>query len=83
MVLLDPRLKVKSRAKMGLKEFTRTEIRSHIMGIPVTITEEVIGKSCRRKVEGEFQWTLNKKDKHLDTSGETNFIQRQEGWKVR
>jgi len=48
MVLLNPDLKGKSRAKMGLKEFTRTEIRSSIMGIQVTITEEVIGIACRR-----------------------------------
>jgi len=39
---------------MGLKEFTKTEIRSCIMGIQVTITEEVIGRACRRSVEGSF-----------------------------
>jgi len=61
MVLLDPSLKGKSRAEMGLKEFTRTEIRSNIMGIPVTITEEVIGRACIRDVEGAFQWNLNSK----------------------
>jgi hypothetical protein len=61
MVLLNPDLKGKSRAEMGLKEFTRTEIGSSIMGIPITITEEVIGKACRRKIEGAFQWSLNKK----------------------
>jgi len=31
------------------------------MGIPVTITEEVIGRACRRSVEGAFQWNPNKK----------------------
>jgi len=31
------------------------------MGIPVTITEEVIGRVCRRSVEGAFQWNPNKK----------------------
>jgi len=46
---------------MGLKPFTRTNIRSNIMGIPVTITEEVIGKACIRDVDGAFQWNLNKK----------------------
>jgi len=46
---------------MGLKEFTRTEIRSNIMGIPITITEEVIGSAARRDFEGSFQWNLNKK----------------------
>jgi SNF family Na+-dependent transporter len=46
---------------MGLKEFTRTKIRSNVMGIPVTIIEEVIGKACRRQVARAFQWNLNKK----------------------
>jgi len=57
--LLDPSLKGKTRAEMGLKEFTRTEIHSNLMGIPITINEEVIGRACRRKVEGSFQWNLN------------------------
>jgi len=61
MVLLNPNLKGKSRAEMRLKEFKRTEIRSNVVGIPVTITEEVIGRACRRSVEGAFQWNLNKK----------------------
>ena len=60
MVLINPSLEGKTREEMGLKEFTRTEIRSNIMGIPVTITEEVIGRACRRNVEGIFQWNLNK-----------------------
>ena len=55
MVLLNPDMKGKSRAEMGLKEFKRTEIRSNVVGIPVTITEEVIGRACRRSVEGAFQ----------------------------
>ena len=61
MVLLNPNLKGKSRAEIGLKEFKRTEICSSIMGILVTISEEVIGRACRREVEGAFQWSLNKK----------------------
>jgi len=61
MILLHPELKGKSRAEMGLKKFKRVEIRSNVMGIPITITKEVIGKSCRRNVEGAFQWNLNKK----------------------
>ena len=60
-VLIDPSLEGKTRAEMGLKEFTRTEIRSNIMGIHVTIIEEVIGKACRKDVDGAFQWNLNKK----------------------
>ena len=55
LVLLDPSLKEKSRPEMSLKEFTRTEIRSNVMGIPVTITEEVIERACKRSVEGCFQ----------------------------
>jgi len=31
------------------------------MGIPVTITEEVIARAYTRKVEGAFQCNLNKK----------------------
>jgi len=53
-VLIDPSLQGKTTVEMGLKEFTRTEIRSIIMGIPVTINEEVIGKACRRDVDGAF-----------------------------
>jgi len=60
MVLIDPGMKGKTRAEMGLKEFTITEIRSNIMRIPVTITEEIIGRACRREVEGAFQWNLNR-----------------------
>jgi len=56
----DPSLKGKSREEMGLKEFTGTEIRSNVMGIPITITEEIIGKVARRTVDGKFQWNLNK-----------------------
>jgi len=61
MILVHVELKGKSRAEMGLKKFKRVEIRSNVMGIPITITEEVIGKACRRNVEGAFQWNLNKK----------------------
>jgi len=50
LVLLDHSLKGKARAEMGLKEFTRTKIRSNVIGIPVIIIEEVIGRACRRSV---------------------------------
>jgi hypothetical protein len=36
-VIIDPSLEGKTREKLGLKPFTCTEIRSSIMGIPVTI----------------------------------------------
>ena len=44
-VWLDPSLKRKTRSEMGLKEFTRMEIRSNLMGIPITINEEIIGRA--------------------------------------
>jgi len=48
-------------AEKGLEKFKRVEILSNVMGIPITITKEVIGKACRRNVEGTFQRNLNKK----------------------
>jgi len=60
-ILEDPRLEDKSKEEMGLKEFKRTEICSNVKGIPITITEEVIGRATRCEVEGKFQWDLNKK----------------------
>ena len=58
LVLLDPCPGDKPRAEMGLNEFTRYDVRSSIMGIPLTITEEVIGRAYRRNVEGAFHWDL-------------------------
>jgi len=55
MILIDPSLEGKTREVLGLKKFIRTEIRSNIMGIPITITEEVIARACRRNAEGAFQ----------------------------
>jgi len=46
---------------MGLQEFTTTETRSTVMGIPLTITEVIIGRATRRDDDGKFQWNLNKK----------------------
>jgi len=60
MVLIDPSLERKTRKELGLKEFTITEIRSNIMGILVTITEEVTSRACRRDAEGAFQRDLKK-----------------------
>ena len=39
---------------MGLESFRQTEIRSSMMGIPITITEEVIAKACRVTATGRF-----------------------------
>jgi hypothetical protein len=60
-VLIDPSLEGKTREEMGLKPFTRTEIRTNIMGIPVTINKEIMGRACKRNVEGSFQENLNSK----------------------
>lgn len=54
-VLIDPSLEGKTREEMGLKEFTKTEIRSTVMGIHITFTEEIIGRATRRDVDGKFQ----------------------------
>ena len=58
-VLIDPSLEGKTREEMGLKEFTGIEIRLNLLGIPITIAEEVIGRATRCDVEGKFQWDLN------------------------
>ena len=58
-VLIDPTLEGKTRDQLGLKPFTCTEIRSSIMGIPITITEEVIARAIRRTAEGSFEEGLN------------------------
>jgi len=41
-VIKDPSLRGKTRKEMGLESFRQMEIRSSVMGIPITITEEVI-----------------------------------------
>jgi len=48
----DKSLEGKTREDMVLQEFTGTEILSNVMGIPITITEEIIGKAARRTNEG-------------------------------
>ena len=58
-VLIDPTLEGKTREQLGLKPFTCTEIRSSIMGIPITITEEVIARAIRRTAEGSFEEGLD------------------------
>ena len=53
-VIRNPTLRGKTRQEMGLKSFRQTEIRSSVMGIPITITEEVIAKACRVAANGRF-----------------------------
>jgi len=58
----NPSLKGKSRQEMGLEPFNGLEIKSAVMGIPISITEEVIAKACRMAPEGRFLRNVNKKD---------------------
>ena len=60
-IVKDPSLKGKTRQEMGLESFRQTEIRSTVMGIPVTITEEVIAKACRVTPTGRFIWNITGK----------------------
>ena len=53
-VIKDPSLRGKTRKEMGLESFKQTEIRSSVMGIPITITEEVIAKACRVTATGRY-----------------------------
>jgi len=48
VVSLNPNLKGKSRKEMGLEPFHCLEIKSVVMGIPVSITEGVIAKACKK-----------------------------------
>jgi len=54
-IIIDPSLKGKSRAEMGLELFTCTEIRSSIMGIPVFISENAIAFVITRASEGSYK----------------------------
>ncbi|RHN52289.1 hypothetical protein MtrunA17_Chr6g0478901 [Medicago truncatula] len=59
-VLLNPELKGKSRKEMGLETFSKTQIRSSIMGMPVWITEDVIAFVLRRPAEGDHEAGISK-----------------------
>jgi len=52
---------------MGLEPFRRLEIGLAVMGIPITITEEVIARACRVAPEGRFLWNVSRKDPLLDS----------------
>jgi len=51
---------------MGLEPFRQTEIRSAVMGIPITITEEVIAKACKVAPTGRFLWNVSRKHPLLE-----------------
>jgi len=59
-VARDPSLRGKTRKEMGLEPFRHTEIRSAVMGIPITITEEVIANACRVAPTGRFLWNVSR-----------------------
>ena len=51
----DGSKKGKMTMDMNPTSFESLEIRSEVMGIPITITEDVIAKACRMKAEGRFK----------------------------
>jgi len=60
-MIRNPSLRGKTRQEMGLESFRQTEIRSTVMGIPITITEEVIAKACRVAPTCRFLWNITGK----------------------
>jgi len=66
-VTRDPSLRGKTRKEMGLEPFRQTEIRSAVMGIPITITEEVIAKACRVAPTGRFLWNVSRNHPLLES----------------
>jgi len=52
-----------TREEMGLQEFKQVEIRSAVMGIKVTITEEMLANAARCTNYGMFELNV-KKDSH-------------------
>ena len=59
-VTRDSSLRGKTKKEMGLEPFRQTEVRSAVMGIPTTITEEVIAKACRVAPTGRFLWNVSR-----------------------
>jgi len=66
-VIKDPSLRGKTRKEMGLESFRQTEIRSSVMGIPITVTKEVIAKACKVTATGRYIWNTNKNHPLLDS----------------
>ena len=67
VVARDPSLRGKTRKEIGLEPFRQTEIRSTVMGIPITIIEEVIAKACRVAPSGRFLWNISRKHPLLES----------------
>ena len=53
-ILLDPSLEGKTREEIGLEPFRGTEIRSSIMGVPISVSKASITWVIRRASEGKF-----------------------------
>jgi len=66
-VARDASLRGKTRKEMGLEPFRQTEIRSAVMGIPITIIEEVIAKACMVAPSGRFLWNISRKHPLLES----------------
>jgi len=78
-VLIDPSLEGKTREQLGLKPFTCTMIRSNIMGIPVTVTKEIIARAIRRKAEGSYEEGLDKTSQWNEVVNMTIFNNTKKG----
>jgi len=59
-IVENPSQKGKTRKQMSLEEFKKTEIRSVVMGIRVTITEEVISMVAKCSNSRKFQSKVKK-----------------------
>jgi len=70
-VIKNPTLRGKTRQEMGLKSFNQMDIRATVMGIPITITEEVIAKACRVSANGRFIWNANRNHPFLESYDES------------
>ena len=66
-VTKDSSLRGKTRKEMGLKPFRQTEVRSAVMGIPITITEEVIAKACKVAPTGKLLWNVSRSHPLLES----------------
>jgi len=71
-MIRNPSLRGKTRQEMGLDSFRQIEIRSTMMGIPITIIEEVIAKACKVAPTVRFLWNIT--GKHPLMSSYTSVI---------
>jgi len=67
----DLRLKGKTRKDMGLEDFKKVEIRSAMLGIRVTIKEEIIAKAARCSRTGKFQLGVKKNNRWIEKIDKT------------